>query len=115
MFSTELSIALLVLVVIIIFCSIVLASVILLNKKDLLRRITEAKFQSLIESAPDAIVIIDDKQIIQLINFQTETMFELNRNCVIGKSINLLIPQIIQLEFLNKIGPDFPFTRSLLV
>ncbi|HSY62691.1 MAG TPA: PAS domain S-box protein [Cytophaga sp.] len=114
MFSTELSIALLVLVVIIIFCSIVLASVILLNKKDLFRRITETKFQSLIESAPDAIVIIDDKQIIQLINFQTETMFELHRDSVIGKSINLLIPQMTQLEFLNKIGPDFTFTKEFI-
>ncbi|WP_018344684.1 PAS domain-containing sensor histidine kinase [Cytophaga aurantiaca] len=113
MFSTELSIALLVLAVIIIFCGIVLSSVILLNKKDLFRQKTEAKFQSLIESAPDAIVIIDGRKIIQLINIQTETMFELNRNAVLGTSIDLLIPQITQLEFFNEIGEDFPFTKEL--
>ena len=114
MFSTELSIALLVLAVIIIFCGIVLSSVILLNKKDLFRQKTEAKFQALIESAPDAIVIIDGRKIIQLINFQTETMFELNRKSVLGTSIDLLIPKITQMDFLNEIGTNFLFTKELI-
>jgi len=117
LFSTELGIALLVLTINITFCILVLWNVILLNKKDLLRKRIEDKFRSLIESAPDAIIIIDGRQIIQLINFQTETMFGFNRNDIVGRPIDLLIPQISQLnqlEFVYKMGVKSPFTKEFL-
>ena len=52
----------------------------------------EAKFRELLESAPDAIVIADKQGIIQLVNAQTERMFEFNRDEMIGQKVEMLIP-----------------------
>ena len=53
----------------------------------------EEKFRSLLESAPDAMVIVDEAGTITLINSQTEKLFGYEPAEIIGKSIELLVPK----------------------
>ena len=52
----------------------------------------EEKFRQLLESAPDAIVIIDLLGEIVLINAQTESLFGYSRRELLGQKVELLIP-----------------------
>jgi PAS domain S-box-containing protein len=49
------------------------------------------KFKGLLESAPDAIIIMDNEGIIKLVNAQAEKLFEYNRNDLLSQSISLLV------------------------
>ncbi len=53
----------------------------------------EQKFRNLLESAPDAMVIVDQKGLIQLINAQTEKLFGYTRAELIGAPVETLVPQ----------------------
>ncbi len=53
----------------------------------------EERFRSLLESAPDAIVIVDEAGQITLINSQTEKLFGYEPAEIIGKGIELLVPK----------------------
>ncbi|GEM_PF-294380 len=57
------------------------------------RKAAEEQFKELLESAPDAMVIVDRKGVIKLINLQTEKFFGYARNELIGKPVELLIPE----------------------
>lgn len=52
----------------------------------------QQRFRNLLESAPDAIVIIGDEGVIQLLNAQAEYMFGYPRAEIVGKNIDLLLP-----------------------
>jgi PAS domain S-box-containing protein len=54
---------------------------------------TEAKFMGLLESAPDAMVITNLEGRITMVNAQTETIFGYNREEILGKEVEILIPQ----------------------
>jgi PAS domain S-box-containing protein len=57
------------------------------------RRRAEAKFQGLLESAPDAIVVVGSDGLIRLINRQTEVLFGYTKDELIGEPVERLIPE----------------------
>jgi PAS domain S-box-containing protein len=56
------------------------------------RKKSEAKFQGLLESAPDGIVVIDTKGLITVVNGQTEKLFGYTKGELLGSLIEILVP-----------------------
>ena len=52
----------------------------------------DARFEALLESAPDAIVIVDERGRIQIVNSEAELMFGYPRSELIGQPVELLVP-----------------------
>ena len=62
------------------------------RRVDTALRESEAKFRSLMESAPDGILIVNEAQEILMVNRQFEAMFGYDRSEVVGKDIGILTP-----------------------
>jgi diguanylate cyclase (GGDEF)-like protein/PAS domain S-box-containing protein len=62
-------------------------------RRDRLVSGSERKFKALLESAPDAMVIVDARGHIALVNAQTEKLFGYPRDELIGQNVGELIPE----------------------
>jgi protein-histidine pros-kinase len=54
---------------------------------------SEAYFRTILESAPDAMIIIDDHGKIAVVNGQAESMFGYTREQMLGQAIEILLPE----------------------
>jgi PAS domain S-box-containing protein len=81
------------LIVIIIGSGLIIVGFRSVLRSERARRESEEKFRGLLESAPDAMVIVDHKGTIVLVNEQTERFFGYPRAELVGKPVELLIPE----------------------
>ena len=66
------------------------------ERTDGILRRSEERFRGLVESAPDAVVVIDEGGAMQLVNAETERLFGYTRDELIGQPIEYLLPEHFQ-------------------
>ena len=57
------------------------------------RRRVQEQFRELVESAPDAMVIVNQEGVIQLVNAQAEKVFGYSREELVGAEVDMLVPE----------------------
>ncbi|MDE3136524.1 MAG: PAS domain S-box protein [Acidobacteriota bacterium] len=62
---------------------------------------TSDRFRALVESAPDAVIIVDAEGKISLINRQTEKLFGYSREELLGQPVEMLVPAAHRAEHVN--------------
>lgn len=68
----------------------------LMGSKKLHAEESEAYFRNLLESAPDAMIIVDENGEIAIVNAQAERMFGYDREELLGNKIEMLLPERIR-------------------
>ncbi|SDZ00591.1 PAS domain S-box-containing protein [Nitrosomonas sp. Nm33] len=93
-YSGNLDLAFIVLTILLLVLSGVFAHYVVQREKAEIKvRASEAQFRELLESAPEAIMLVDQTGCIALINSQTEKWFGYSRNELVGQSAEQLIPE----------------------
>jgi PAS domain S-box-containing protein len=80
-----------------------------------LPRLSEKTLLNVLETAPDAIVVIDGRGVIVLVNAQTEKMFGYQRAELIGEKVEILVPVRNRAKHVPQRREFFqkPFTREM--
>lgn len=106
--------------VLILVCTALLVTVALwtssgLDRLDRARRITEARFRGLLESAPDPIIVVDSRGIMVVVNGQTEKLFGYQRDELLGHPIGMLLPERLSAAHAKHVRDFFeaPAVRSM--
>lgn len=78
-------------------------------------RAAEVKFRGLLESAPDAIVIVDRERRIVLVNRQAEKLFGYEREELLGETVEKLVPGPLRNRHVEHYASFYsnPLTRSM--
>lgn len=63
---------------------------------DEMRRKNEQLFRGLLESAPDALVVVDTRGRVQVVNARTEELFGYSRQQLLGLSVDDLVPDALR-------------------
>ena len=80
------------------------SSIYLVGRDITERKRTEQTFQDLLESAPDAMVVINDSRIIVLVNAQLESLFGYTREELLGNPIEILVPKQFRADHPQKVA-----------
>jgi PAS domain S-box-containing protein len=67
-----------------------------LKDAEQVRRKSEKLFRGLLESAPDAMVVVDGRGRIQVVNSRTEQLFGYTRQELLGLSVDVLVPDSLR-------------------
>jgi protein-histidine pros-kinase len=62
------------------------------------RRQAEVRFETFVETAPDAIVIVDEGGVIELVNRRAEILFGYDRTELVGQMVEILVPLWFRVE-----------------
>ncbi len=62
---------------------------------------SEAYFRHLLDSAPDAMVIIDEQGKIAIVNAQAEKMFGYRRDEMLGRTVEMLLPDRLHMQHIQ--------------
>lgn len=60
------------------------------------RKLAEERFRMFLETAPDAVVIVDSKGVIDRVNLRCESLFGHSRSLLVGKPIEFLVPESVR-------------------
>lgn len=80
------------------------SSIYLVGRDITERKRIEQTFQDLLESAPDAMVVVNDSGTVVLVNAQLETLFGYQREELLGGPIEKLVPQQFRPEHPEKVA-----------
>jgi PAS domain S-box-containing protein len=73
---------------------------------------SEARFRALLESAPQGIIAVDENGHIALVNVKTEEMFGYSRDELIGRPLEILLPERLQAAHLEHQRQYFTHPRT---
>jgi PAS domain S-box-containing protein len=66
------------------------------------RKRLEERFRRVVESAPNAMVMVNDQGSIEMVNTQAEKLFEYSREELLGQAIEILVPERFRHEHPHK-------------